>query len=136
MKVGIGGFTLIEMLIVIAILGILYAIALPAYSSYLQDGRRADIQQLMLQQVALLERQYTRKGGYPDTRNFNVYDYYTFSYSPSVSAAATLDTNDSMVFLLTATPISTSAQGSDECGAMTVNHQGIKSAALITCWKK
>ena len=39
------GFTLVEILIVIAILGILYSVALPAYTEHMQRSRRADIQQ-------------------------------------------------------------------------------------------
>lgn len=136
MKDNNGGFTLIEMMVVIAIMGILYSVALPSYSQYVQDGRRADIQQQMLQHVANLERQYTRLGGYPDVHNINETEYYSFSYVPSETAAASAgNTHDSNTFLLTAIPKSNSAQANDKCGAMSINHQGITTPNINQCWK-
>jgi len=130
------GFTLIEMMVVVAIMGILYSVALPTYSQYVQDGRRADIQQEMLQQVAHLERQYTRLGGYPDDRNILGTDYYSFSYVPSAAATATVGIeNDSRTFLLTAIPKSNSSQSNDKCGSMSINHQGLTTADVSQCWK-
>jgi len=130
------GFTLIEMMVVVAIMGILYSVALPTYSQYVQDGRRADIQQEMLQQVAHLERQYTRLGGYPDDRNIPGTDYYSFSYVPSAAAAATAGIeNDSRTFLLTAIPKSNSSQSNDICGSMSINHQGLTTPNTSQCWK-
>jgi len=56
-------FTLIELLIVVAILGILYSVAMPSYVEHMERSRRADMQQVMLQHGASLERIYSRNGG-------------------------------------------------------------------------
>lgn len=51
------GLTLVELLIVMAIIGILTAIAFPSYEAYLKKGRRADAQTLMMD-IATKEQQY------------------------------------------------------------------------------
>lgn len=128
------GFTLVELLITLSIIGILMSIALPSYQSYIYEARRIDVQQYMLQQVAILERRYTRLGGYPDVNVIASTDYYQFNYSPSaVAASTTADANDSTTFLLTATPLS--SQNNDTCGALSINHQGNKTPTTSDCWR-
>ena len=128
-------FTLIGLLIVIAIMGILATVVLPSYQSYIQEGRRSEALRTIIQQVALLERQYTRMGGYPDSLAVPASDskYYSFSYTVSEAAAGSEASNDATTFKLTATPKSGTSQAGDRCGALSINQQGVKTPAQ-GCW--
>ena len=128
-------FTLIELIIVIAIMGILSAVVLPSYLSFIQDGRRGEAQRTMMQQVGLLERQYTRMGGYPDTLVVPATDskYYTFSYMVAKTAADSEATNDATTYTLKAKPKSGTSQADDRCGTLSINQQGIKTPTQ-GCW--
>jgi type IV pilus assembly protein PilE len=59
------GFTLIELMITVAIVAILAAIAYPSYIQHLRKGARAEGKTAMMRTAQLLERYYTANGGYP-----------------------------------------------------------------------
>ena len=135
---GIGkqtGFTLVEILIVIAILGILYSVALPAYTEHMQRSRRADIQQELLQYSASLERIYSRNGGYPNAFSIQNTDYYTFTYTATDKVSGAVSDFKNRGYSLKAAPKSGSAQASDRCGDLTVKHDGSYSASFSDCWE-
>jgi type IV pilus assembly protein PilE len=130
------GVTIVELLIVMTIIGILTAIAFPAYDSYLRRGRRADAQALMMdiaakeQQFLLDARQYTATIGNGGL-NISISGWTcaatctNASYSIAVAAPAGPPT-----FTITATP--QGAQVSD--GALTLDHQGNRTRAGNPGW--
>ena len=61
------GFTLIEVMIVVAIVSILAAIAYPSYTEQVRKSRRADATGALLGLAGFLERRYTENGNYCDT---------------------------------------------------------------------
>lgn len=121
------GFTLIEVLIVVAIIGILAAIAYPSYSSYVQKTRRADGHLAMLQAVQSMERCKATS-----------YSFTGCAVNPSTSPEGyytlALTTLTATTYTITAT--GTGAQANDtDCNSMTINNLDIRTpASNVGCW--
>lgn len=128
------GFTLLELMIVVAIVGILTAVAYPSYQNYVQQARRADAQADLMQLAQWMERQFTVNGTYRNASG--AAPTLPFTKSPSDGNDSyyglTVATPDASSFTLTAT--ASGAQVGDSCGNMTLNQTGAKTAAANDCW--
>lgn len=132
------GFTLIEVMMVVAIVGILTAVALPNYNEYIRRGHRADARAGLLQAQQWLERASTATGVYPTTlpASLTWAGDVAKRYTISIGGPATTST-----FTLTATP--RGPQVGDKCGNFTITNTGTRGAAGATtgtvvtdCWGK
>ncbi len=120
------GFTLIELMIVVAILALLVTIAVPSYNQYTADVRREDGRETLLKAVQLLERCYTAHGSYTDA-NCNVSfprdseDGFYRIPEASNNAAMSLAANS---YTLVAEP--QGGHADDACGELTLANTGAK----------
>lgn len=147
------GFTLVELMIVVAIVGILAAIAIPSYQDSVKKSRRADAKGALLNFANSMERHFTEVNTYCDAAGDGNNDcgggdfdqgtpLATIYKAPAetlafYSFAITAATASS--YTLSATPLVGSSQDSDSCGILSVNQLGIRSAALngisvADCW--
>ncbi len=133
------GFTLIELMIVVAVVGILTAIALPSYKEYIARGHRADARAGLLQTQLWLERASTALGTYPTTLPATqtwANDTNQHHYLIGLKAGSS-NSN----FTLVATR--RGAQTGDRCGDFTLTNTGTRAADNVKsgttaeeCWNK
>jgi type IV pilus assembly protein PilE len=125
------GFTLIEMMVVVALIAIMAAIALPSYREYIKKSRRAEAQSYLMN-IALRQQQFL-----VDTRSYSALSPDNIASQPSnVSGAYTVTMNvvagPPPTFTVTATP--KTDQASEKCGTLTIDQTGTKTANLASCW--
>lgn len=132
-----GGFSLIELLIAIAIVGILSAIAIPNYQSYIQRANRAYAKATLLQAAQWMERAATASGQYPLDANVPVIYKNT---SPVEGGRYTMASNSVSGVTYTFTATATGGQISDGCGNFTINQAGQRtitgSLTVQECWNR
>jgi len=126
------GFTLIELMITVAVIGILAAIAYPTYLEQVRKTRGANAQSDLVELASYMERYYTQNFKYTGAA-------LPFDKSPKQGSSKYYDltvvsTVTPAEFTITATPIN--GQDAYRCGTMTVTHTGAHSDSLLTgsCW--
>ena len=132
------GFTLIEVLIAVAIVGILAAIAIPSYSAYLTKTRRTDATVFLVEAAGEQVRFRSERNEYADDLEELGYEsavmttpegHYTVSVDP--------DATGTNAFELVATPVPGGVQEGDvECGSFRITSTGRRytSTGAGDCW--
>lgn len=123
------GFTLMELMIAVAIVGVLAAIALPAYTEHVQRTRRSDGQAALLNLAARMEHYFTENNTYVGATLANV---GSNAASPEAYYTLGISNLSGTTYTLTATP--QGAQGDDSCGALTINQANVKLPTTTNCW--
>jgi len=134
----IRGFTLIELMIVVAVVAILAAVAYPSYQEQIRKSRRGQAKADMVELAQVAERYHTANNTYAgfeptltagqrrSPRELATPARYTVAIAPTTQAA----------FTITAVPVG--AQATDRCGTLTVNQAGQKTrsgtAEFNECW--
>lgn len=129
------GFTLIEIMIVVAIVGILSAIAYPSYQEYVLRSNRTEGQALLSEAAARQERYYTQNNTYASTTTELG---FTSANSQNSLYALTVNLTSSTEYSLSVQPINSQARDTG-CGNLTLNQAGARgnsgSKAVNDCWR-
>lgn len=132
------GFTLIELMIVVAIIAILAVVAVPSYQNYVNAGKRAEGKAFILDIASRQERHYTESGDYASGDSFYESLGLTDGQSENGEFTASIATNDANT-TYTITVLANYADS--ECTGLTLTNTGMRdvhsgsTSSIQECWR-
>jgi type IV pilus assembly protein PilE len=128
------GLSLVELLVVMAVLAILATVGYPLYSEQVEKSRRGDAQGVLLALANQLEQ---HRAAQPNTgyTGFTINDFAGLWDAISDSYDFTVALNAGTPFSYTLTAAPKGGQAGDRCGDLTLDELGSKVAAETNCWK-
>ena len=141
------GFTLIELMIVVAIIAILAAIAYPSYTEQVARGKRGKAQAVLLETAQWLERQYTLSNAYDKladrSTSLDTSKIPSALTDRATGASYTLSfqTGSPTANAFTLQAVPSGGMSSDKCGTFTLDNAGTQnvkdaSATKASCWDR
>jgi len=134
------GFTLVELMVTVAILGIISAVAYPGYTQYVLRANRAEVGAILLETVQFLEQNYTTANRYDQT-SAGVDIVLPYLTSPKTGTTkynitAAYGAAPAQTFTLSAAPAG--VMTGDACGTYTLDNAGIQGSGgtPAECWGK
>lgn len=120
------GFTLIEVMIAVIIIGIIASIAIPSYQKYIIQSRRAEAQAYVSELALRVERERANSSTYQAIACHTQasIDFYTFCATPGVNAATQ--------YVITGTATGTQLTQDGACSPLTLDQSGTRLPA--NCW--
>lgn len=139
-----GGFTLIEVMIVVAIVAILAKVAFPSYQEYVRRAARAEARAAMLQMAQLQERNFSDRGAYVavssgaltdgwQNANWSGPNFANRKYNITV-ATNVVSGSTTLPYVITAAALTTDPK----CGNLTLASDGTRGSGagdVASCWR-